>query len=151
MDYSLTVRVLVGDDEKEFIVRQCLLTRTFEFFKAACSKRWKEGQERVIRLPDQELSTWTPYLHWVFREELWSANDTEVEAWHHLIHSWITGDQYGDQHLQNEAIDGLESQYLTDYYLPEPELVRHVWDHTVPNSPLRLFFLDALRFLSFRG
>ena len=56
-DYSVTVRVLVGDEEKEYTVPECLLTRTSASLKAACSTRWEEGQEWVIRLPDQDIAS----------------------------------------------------------------------------------------------
>ena len=44
MDYSVVFRILVGPQRKEYIVPECLLTRTSDFFKAACSREWREGR-----------------------------------------------------------------------------------------------------------
>ena len=55
---------------------------------------------------------------------------------------WNSGDQYSDQHLKNKAINALVSYYLDVDYLLMSGTVRHAWDRTVPNPPLRLFLLD---------
>jgi hypothetical protein len=48
------VTVLVGKEEKRFTLHQDAVCANSKFFKAACSKRWREGQERTVRLPEAQ-------------------------------------------------------------------------------------------------
>lgn len=46
------VAVLVGPKEEAFVVHRDLFSAKSKFFEAACSKCWKEGMERTIRIPE---------------------------------------------------------------------------------------------------
>lgn len=44
--------VLVGKDEKRFVLHQKIATRTSGFFRVICNGKWKESEERLFRLPE---------------------------------------------------------------------------------------------------
>jgi len=67
MDYSQMIRVLVDDEEKEYSVPETLLVEKSDFFKAACTKPWKEAEERTVRLRETDITTFDHYLHWIYR------------------------------------------------------------------------------------
>jgi len=64
-DYNSTVKVLVGPEEQPFVVYKDLICASSKFFKAACSKRWTEGQEKLIRLPEVEPKNFQGYVAWL--------------------------------------------------------------------------------------
>ncbi|KAM0717911.1 hypothetical protein Q7P37_006243 [Cladosporium fusiforme] len=60
------VAILVGPQEERFIIHKDLIAAKSKFFQAACSKRWKEGQEKTVRLPEVEGSVFKAYFTWVY-------------------------------------------------------------------------------------
>ncbi|OQN96526.1 hypothetical protein B0A48_17100 [Cryoendolithus antarcticus] len=51
-DYAEAISVIVGkeDTTRTFIVHQDLICAKSKIFKAACSTRWPEGQEKTVKL-----------------------------------------------------------------------------------------------------
>ena len=151
MDYLKTIRVLVGAEEKEYIIPEYLLTSTSAFFKVAGSQKWKEGQDRTVRLPEQDLELWTAYLHWKFTHSLTASkgsgsskkSETKVDGWQRVILLWITADQLQDLHLQNKAADQILA-YLKDRKdIAGPDNVSIAWASSVPESSLRRLLIDG--------
>jgi hypothetical protein len=48
-----TITLLVGPDEQAMVVHGDCLSRDSEFFRAALEKEWREGQSRIIRMPEE--------------------------------------------------------------------------------------------------
>ena len=103
MDYQKTVRILIGTKEEDFTVPQRLLIDKSDFFKSACTKPWKEAEERTIRLPEMTVEHFGNYLHWIFKgavptHEQGSANNEEYSdaLLSCYIDLYITADQLGD-------------------------------------------------------
>jgi hypothetical protein len=62
--------VLVGPGEKTFYVHTSLLNKS-PFFRAALQKdRFKEGEEQVIRLPEDDVPPFKCFFEWLYQGEL---------------------------------------------------------------------------------
>lgn len=145
MDYSKAIRILVGPEEKEYSVPECLLVEKSDFFRAACKKEWKEGLEHTVRLPETSPEALDLYLHWIYRNEVFiPAKDKKVTppVSTSSIKSWIVGDKFGDTGLRNAAIDRLFNQYADDFHFPGPVGVTLAWDNASPESTLNRCILD---------
>ncbi|SMR62074.1 unnamed protein product [Zymoseptoria tritici ST99CH_1E4] len=66
--YANTIDVLVGADGQHFVVHENYICRKSAFFKAACSKKWVEGRDRVVRLPEILPQTFRVYLDWTYTD-----------------------------------------------------------------------------------
>lgn len=95
------------------------------FFKAACSKDWRENQEKTVHLPEQEAEIIQMYLECVFGEEIDYAvlcnlpitghdgyqvvkNEDESKfnlGFLGLCKLYVAADFLGDPRTQNEIID----------------------------------------------
>ncbi|KAK6501345.1 hypothetical protein TWF481_009187 [Arthrobotrys musiformis] len=64
--------LLIGPEEVEFEANYNILASQSKFFEVACHKHFKEGQERVIRLPDPEVEVdvMVQVLEWLYRTEV---------------------------------------------------------------------------------
>lgn len=148
MDYSLTIRVLVGPKGKEFTVPECLLTSTSAFFRAACSEKWKEGQERLVRLPEHDVDSWNEYLHCKFTQSVAKPDVSkntcgeETDPWIRIVQLWITADQLQDVHLQNKVVDEMLSMNTRRSDYAGPKTVSLAREHTTPDAPLRRLLID---------
>lgn len=62
-DYDSLITVLVGAGEERFTVHKDVICVKSKFFRAACSDRWQEGQEKVVRLPEARSIQGLPDVH----------------------------------------------------------------------------------------
>jgi hypothetical protein len=53
--FDNTIAVHVSPTEYRFVVHQNKICEKSKFFRAACSKRWIEGQEKLVRLPEVDI------------------------------------------------------------------------------------------------
>lgn len=58
--------VLGGPEEVPFKVWKDVLRSKSDFFRAACSERWPEGREGVVRLPEQSAAAFKIYVKWAY-------------------------------------------------------------------------------------
>jgi hypothetical protein len=73
--------LVIGSDEHEMVVYGHVLAEYSTFFDAALKKGWKEGQTRIIRLPEEDTKTVTHYLDLIYGQGL----PTEaIEAFEHF-------------------------------------------------------------------
>lgn len=71
-DYHLsnTVFLLVGPEQEQILVHAPYLAARSDFFRAAVSKKWKEGQSRVIKLPEDDPEVVVSYLDFAYNDRL---------------------------------------------------------------------------------
>jgi hypothetical protein len=64
-DFENIVTVLVSPEEKRFIIHQEAICDKSKFSKAAYSKSWIEGQERLVRLSEVRAEVFQCYSNWI--------------------------------------------------------------------------------------
>lgn len=69
-DYNDTISVLIGSEERRFVVHKDVICSSSKFFKAACSANWKEGQEGIVRLPTAKPPVFEMYMDWLYFSEI---------------------------------------------------------------------------------
>lgn len=62
----LVVKVLVGPKERPFAIHQGLLITESDFFHNALKGGWKEGDDGVIRLPEEYEEPFMVLSHWLY-------------------------------------------------------------------------------------
>ncbi|EPS45876.1 hypothetical protein H072_197 [Dactylellina haptotyla CBS 200.50] len=68
--------LLVGEDATEFQVHRGIVTLYSKFFKVVCQNpNFREGQERVIRLPELDAETVKRLLQWFYQAPLEIPSD----------------------------------------------------------------------------
>ena len=70
LDFTDTLTVLVGQDEKPFLVHTAYICKTSGFFAKAYSHGWKEDRERIVRLPEADVELFQAYLYWTYTGNL---------------------------------------------------------------------------------
>lgn len=112
---------------------------------------WKEGPERLIRLPNDDPETFRIYLHWLYRgtfpcriNEPALAGNAEFLQ---LAKAHVLGDKLFDGDFCNAAIDAIINKTETKLpdglrWYPVGEVVQSIYDNTLPHSPTRRLLVD---------
>jgi hypothetical protein len=142
-EFDNIITVLVGKEEKRFILHQDAVCAKSKFFKAACSKQWREGQEQIVRLPEAGVAAFKAYSAWVYSGDVAEHTctpESEEEdmdvAQTSLIDLYLLGDTLDDIQLRNKAMSMLFA-CIRHCVIPSIDNVRHIWESTPSGSFLR--------------
>lgn len=71
------ITILVGPDEVAFLVHDMLLCAHSAFFQAACqgAGQFKETQERIVRLPEEDPAQFEEVIQWLYTQSLQHVTD----------------------------------------------------------------------------
>jgi hypothetical protein len=145
-DYNDIITVLVGADELQVTLHKDVICAKSKFFQAACSSRWREGVQKIVRLPEvRRPHVFRTYVDWTYSGELVFEDQTnEKSVLTELIDLYLLGDMLDDVKLRNMTIQTLTSQVATTDWIPGCSDYNLIWENTTSNSPLRRWALDTL-------
>lgn len=138
----------MGSAEQTSTVYKEVICAKSKFFKAACSTRWAERQEKKVKLPEADPKVFQRYLSWIYSGQLeWvCSSNVTTETLHSaswdgvkeelimMIDLYRLGDALGDKRLHNRAMEML---VISITWGPSVAMVCLVWENTPDNSPLR--------------
>jgi hypothetical protein len=138
------IEIIVGPRERRFIVQKDPIRAKSRFFQVACSDRWREGQERVVRVPEAHTSTaFKMYLDWTHTNEVSVDDDRGFARVRPLVEFYLLGDVLDDIGVRNEVI-----RLLTMHHGYNPglstQICHSICDNTLSNSPLRERMVDVI-------
>ncbi|KAK3707249.1 hypothetical protein LTR37_012250 [Vermiconidia calcicola] len=149
-DYSNNlITVLVGSAEKEFLVHQATICRNSPFFEAACSREWKEGQDRVVRLPEVEVQAFDVYVHWAYTGEIDMSLMPEPKgtrrppSYLDLGKIWCLAHYLQNDQLCNSVIDRILVKLNGTSRGVRGSSMQWVLDNTSTDSGLQRLLLDT--------
>ena len=149
-EFDNIVTVLVGKEEKRFILHQDAVCAKSKFFKAACSKQWREGQERIVRLPEAGVATFKAYSAWIYSGDVaentctsTSSDGEKRTTLASLVDLYLLGDTLDDVKLRNKVVMMLFTSIRSMNMLPCISGVQQIWKSTPSGSLLRKMLVDA--------
>jgi hypothetical protein len=142
-NYSNIILVLAGSEERHFFVHADVICVKSKFFRAACSDRWKEGQEKLIHLPEVELRAFQRYVDWTYGDAI-VAEPILKDALYAAIDMYMLGDMLDDVRLRNKATKAFHRHLTIDYVAPATEGICRIWENSPPNSLLGKLTVDVV-------
>jgi len=135
--------------EEPFTIHRDLICSTSKFFKAACSKLWAEGKEKVVRLPEIDVDIFQAYVVWVYHGKV-AVNKLDTNGGKATAHDemretvglYLLGDVIDDILLRNAAMRVLVTQSKVWMCQAQTDLLNHIWESTPPKSLLRKMIVD---------
>lgn len=117
-----------------------------EFARLALEKEWKEAQERVIPLPDDDPEVFKLYQQWIYYKRIFSTPSTssakaDSGAYPVLVKAYLLGQKLLDGNFKDAMIDCIVEKLYTSATF-DIKLTSLVYDATPPKSPLRKLLLD---------
>lgn len=131
-------------ETQEFTVHRHLVCANSKFFKAACSKLWAEGKEKVVRLPEVKVDAFQAYLVWVYTGKVVFNRQAPRHQLRDTIDLYLLGDVLDDLLLSNTAMRTLVIHIPVWNVIPSARLVNHIWASTPTGSPLRQVIIDTI-------
>jgi hypothetical protein len=145
------ITALVGPEETPFSVHQEAICDKSKFFRAACSKRWVEGQERRVRLPEVKVEAFRHYCKWIYSGSIptslctpESELDGKVAEHALLVSLYVLGDSLDDVQLRNLTTQELSTSLERSDLLPSPSMYADVWSSTPSGSLFRKQLIDIV-------
>ncbi|KAK0257083.1 hypothetical protein LTS09_007988 [Friedmanniomyces endolithicus] len=147
-----------GDAKQSFYVHGEWLTTYSEFFAAAMRKEWKEGQERVVPLPEDE-----PEIFKILASFLYTGIINSVKAddrdgdegkdreYQRLMFAWFLGNKLLCIAFQNAVIDALIEKLMENPGHPPLDLHREAYSITVGSCGMRRLVVDVAVFIWPKG
>jgi len=140
-------------------VHEQLLVHHSGFFRAALTGNFKEAQEKVITLENDDSITFEFFVHWLYFGrfpdqsfgddedllELWEASHTTVEKSDYFVHLYIFGDKYMIEELKFDALNGLFHWLKAhdESKLPSTTATDEAFNDLPSDSPMCHFLIEA--------
>lgn len=147
------VTLLIGEEKEKLLAHGHRLTKTSEFFNAALKKEWKEGQTRIVELPEEDVKYTTFYLDYIYDGVLpgqsLKEGDVGVDLWFELTFLYAFGERVCDTAIRNAIIKELirvipRKDHDGLYRYPCWEFASVAYAVTKPGSPLRRYMVDVI-------
>jgi hypothetical protein len=125
------------------MVHKDRLSAKSKFFKAAIAKKWKEGEEEILRLPEVEPDIFQTYADWAYSNVVTPVHSSTKS----LIKLYLIGDFLDDLRLRIKTMELLVASVKSIETFPKVNAIKMIWDNTTANSLLRSWILDlAIRY-----
>lgn len=134
------ITILVGEEEHRFTVHKDMLCAKSKFFKAACSKVWASGREKIVRQPEGTPGDFQIYVEWVYNSKISLDTDDVNKQQNTLMDLYIFGDVLDDYQLRNATLKRLIANTQNGLRLNSEQLLK-VYEFTMAGSPLRKFLV----------
>ncbi|KAK1063220.1 hypothetical protein LTR74_009651 [Friedmanniomyces endolithicus] len=150
------ITVVVGPDDKNetFYLHEELVTTHSDFFAAAMHKDWKEGQDRVIQLPEDDPNYFKMFASFIYTGSAHSLEDGDhdrenLRDWEYqcLALAWGLGNKLICIAFQDAIVDALINELMTEGPHYPLGLYRGVYTTTAGNCGLRRLVVDITVFI----
>jgi hypothetical protein len=131
--------LLVGRKEKKFFCHKTLLSFYSAFFDRALYGGFKESQDDVIKLPEDDIHVVSQFISWIYSGRL----NRRKSKRHYKRSSWIFGDKIGAPLFTNDVIH-LLCDYFNHRKTSSPWNVKYTYSSTLPGAKLRLLDSDLI-------
>lgn len=141
-DFNDLITILVGEEEHHFKAHKDMLCAKSKFFKAACSKVWASGREKVVRQPEGAPEDFQIYVEWVYTSKLSLDADGIEKQQARLMDLYILGDSIDNYQLRNATMKRLIANTRKGIQHIERDQVHKVYAATTTGSALRQFLVN---------
>lgn len=138
-----SVKVLVGPEEVEYVFHEELLKQHSDFAAAALRNGWKEAEERVIRLSEEDPEIFDIFATFLYEGKIWTSREKDVyragsrtrdRECTRLAHCWVLGDKLISQTWKDALSDALVDKLRIEEFYPG-YMQRDVYQNGGSNVP----------------
>jgi len=137
-----------------------LLCNNSPFFKSALGEHWKEKKDNLIKLPDDDITTFDLYLDWIYDKqpfgdliscallEVLAMDIKEIKTRCSAIsHAWIFGDKVLDYNFCDAAIDAMIGFMKRVHRYPQGAAFS-IYKATGQHAPARQLLIDMFLYVA---
>lgn len=141
---SSTISLVVGANRQRFEVQEDIICSRCPFFLNAFTGNFIESKTKTFTFPDDDPDQFAELCKWLESNSLYDVQAKPTWIW--LARTWLFGDKYHIDELQNEVIDAIHTKFAAheEGVNISFEALDYVAETTFPRSPLRRIFADML-------
>lgn len=128
-----------GDHSTRFSVHEPIIKADSEFFKLALDKKWREGQELAVQLPEDDLDTFAAYVEWLY------ARQTTVATFGELAGMYVLGNKIQSPDFCKAIISKMVGLANTQKGTPDVEVINTIFEGTPTKSAARRLMVEMWR------
>jgi hypothetical protein len=157
--FSQTFIVNVGKDENKRanILHDAVFIPRSKFFQAALRGRWKEAEEKVINLPEDDPKLFASYVQAVYiggvpehveisDETFDKKSERRSQHYYSLLNLYVSADKLQDTKTKNYAISKIYKFHSEKQFTPGCRKIKLVYRNTAEDSPLRRLVSELYAF-----
>lgn len=104
--FGKVLEVHVGETPDIFYIHQEVICSNSKFFSNAMNGKWKESENRIIRLPANQPATFNLYAQWLYTRRIPPGDSkTPGNEFRKLVDAYVLGDQFQDTGFKNAVVD----------------------------------------------
>lgn len=161
-DYFETITVLVGLEDTKFTVPKGIVGDESQFSQLACTGKWKEAAEQIVRLPEANSHSFGVFVGWLHTSVLEFSvtaeddplpkydRDVSAECYdlvtEAIVDCFILGDMLQCQRCCNALVDELIRLIEGCGWLPGMDLHKEVLVKLLHSSTMRKLMADYIAF-----
>ncbi len=139
--YATVVYVMVGPQHKKYGIHQGLLCHVSAYFSGALTGNFKEAQEGVINLEDEDPKIFDRFNSWLYTGSVLSENEElHLSSWAFLIELYIFAEKRMIPTLQDLLMNIMI--HLQEIVSSPTTIVTNYWPRFSSTSPLRAFLVS---------
>lgn len=136
------MHVKVGKDAKDFGLHKGLLCNSSQYFRAAFEGSFKEAEEQVLLLPEDDVEVFQLFQFWLYYRKLLDTGESVADLSRSLlIGLYLFAETRCISQLQDLTIDALIRKIDVGKKIPTGAIPR-IYENTTETSPLRRFIVD---------
>ncbi|CBX98816.1 hypothetical protein LEMA_P080550.1 [Plenodomus lingam JN3] len=147
----ITVQVEREPDYTKFTIHETLIRKSSLFFEAALGRKWREAEDRIVKLPTLEAGDFRVYIQWLYTGRLHVVPATEVDSLLDiatLAQAHLLGDYLQDTNYQDHAMDLMIEWYRKSSTKTVQAFAdaraAGLYERTAEHGGLRRFLVDVI-------
>lgn len=143
--------MLVGPNKEAFYIHESVIRKRGTFFDAAFKKEWKEGQERVVELSEDDADHFRLYVQWLYGGKVFCKEQTRRN--HYKIAGlYALGEKVLDCEFQDNVMNAMLAachdenadfeEHPSSRAFPGEKAIAVVYEGTPANCPMRRLLVD---------
>nr|POF17829.1 hypothetical protein CFP56_13241 [Quercus suber] len=140
MNFTATVKVVVGQEKRIFVIYKDIFTSRSDFFLAACASQWKEP-DGAIELPEDDPDIFNIYVACVcsadLTGEIVAGNEYTV-----MIQTYFMADKFSDRRTANLIMDAMITFETQKKSFVLSKNIDLCYRGSMPGSPQRRLLVD---------
>jgi len=152
--YASMVTIIVGPEERSYIIHKGILCKHAAYFEAALSAGFLESRTMTIRLDEEDPLIFDIFINWLYARKILPDDASVIDmAWQMKAELYIFADRRGCSALKNDTINLMVEHALDNedstlsVAIPPNAVVYYIWENTSASSPLRRLMVDIYAYL----
>ncbi|KAF2869128.1 hypothetical protein BDV95DRAFT_112896 [Massariosphaeria phaeospora] len=153
------ITVIVGEDanEQKFAVHKDLICSRSEFFRTCMNGKWKESEDKIVKLPEEDPKVFERYLQSLYAGHVNHPEDTTFDPSCFTIYGrlFALAQKFLDRDARNMVVKAIFEEVSRSVILsgkrPSSELccmISQIWEVAAFDGPVRALLIQIFVFFN---